>query len=126
MYFQNRPAAPAVGSAQRFGPQQRPVGRLGQIQTAADLLRAYRQRDRKGLQSARRRIARVSASILAMEDAFRGMWMSHNKPEGIETIQARFGMLQARYRELDRRLSEYLRGDISRIAELEYRCPPTR
>jgi hypothetical protein len=61
-----------------------------------------------------------------MESAFRDMWMSHNKPEGIETVQGRFGMLQARYRELDRRLTEYLKGDVPRIAELEYRCPPTR
>ncbi len=52
------------------------------------------------------------------------MWMSHNKPEGIEIIQGRFGMLQARYRELECRLGEYLRGDIIRIAELDCKCPP--
>ncbi len=93
---------------------------------AADLLKAYRKKDRKGLQSVKRRIDRVKESIAAMEEAFRGMWMSHNKPEGLETIQARFGMLQARYRELDRRLWEYLRGDITRIAELDCKCPPNK
>jgi hexosaminidase len=91
---------------------------------SADLLRAYRRKDRKGLQSVRRRITKVSESAQAMEDAFRIMWMSHNKPEGIETIQGRFGMIQARYRELDRRLDEYLRGVISRIPELDGKCPP--
>ncbi len=91
----------------------------------ADLLRAYRRRDRKALQSAKRRIGRVVASIQSMEAAFREMWMSHNKPEGIETIQARFGMLEVRYRELDRRLGEYLRGQVSRIPELDYKCPPS-
>lgn len=90
---------------------------------AADLLRAYQRKDRKGIQVVKRRIGKVVGSILAMEEAFRGMWMSHNKPEGMETIQGRFGMLQARYRELDRRLEEYLRGDIDQISELDHKCP---
>ena len=91
---------------------------------AAALLRAYRQRNREGIRAARRRIGNVVKGVRAMEDAFRGMWMSHNKPEGMETIQARFGMVQARYRELERRIAEYLRGETANIAELDYRCPP--
>ncbi len=90
----------------------------------AELLRAYRKKDRKGLLVVKNRIDKVYESIAAMEEAFRTMWMSHNKPEGLETIQARFGMLQARYRELERRLWEYLRGDIDCIAELDHKCPP--
>lgn len=90
----------------------------------AALLTAYRKKDRKALQAVKRRIGKVVTSVEAMEEAFRSMWMSHNKPEGIETIQAHFGMLQVRYHELDRRLQEYLRGDITRIAELDYKCPP--
>ncbi|MDT8389956.1 MAG: family 20 glycosylhydrolase [Lentisphaeria bacterium] len=92
---------------------------------AADLLRAYRSKDRKGLQAVKRRIGGVADSVLAMEQAFRDMWMSHNKPEGIETIQGRFGMLRARYRELDRRLDEFLAGEVSCVAELDYACPPS-
>ncbi len=91
---------------------------------AAALLRAYRRRDRGGIRAAGRRIRGVVESVRAMEEAFRRMWMSHNKPEGIETIQARFGMVQARYREMELRIAEYLRGDIENIAELDYRCPP--
>jgi hypothetical protein len=93
-------------------------------QLSTDLLRMYRRKDRKGIRAVKRRIGKVVESVQAMEEAFRGMWMSHNKPEGIETIQARFGMLQARYRELERRLGEYLRGEITSISELEYKCPP--
>jgi hypothetical protein len=93
-------------------------------QLSTDLLRAYQSKDRAGIHAAKRRIGQVAESLLAMEDAFRDMWMSHNKPEGIETIQARFGMLQARYRELERRLAEYLHGEIDCIAELESKCPP--
>ena len=91
---------------------------------SASPLRAYRRRDRKALQAVKRRIVKVVKSVGAMEESFRTMWMSHNKPEGIETIQARFGMLTARYRELDRRLWEYLRGDIRSIPELNCKCPP--
>jgi len=91
---------------------------------SADLMRAYRHKDRKGIQAVKRRIGKVTESISAMEEAFRNMWMSHNKPEGIETIQGRFGMLLARYLELDRRLAEYLNGDIDRIAELDCKCLP--
>lgn len=91
---------------------------------SAELLRAYRAKDRRGLQAVKRRITGVVESVQAMEEAFRSMWMRHNKPEGVEVIQARFGMLQARYRELERRLWEYLRGDITQIAELDHTCPP--
>lgn len=91
---------------------------------ATDLLSAYRRKDRRGIQSVRRRITKVVAAVQAMETAFRTMWMSHNKPEGIETIQGRFGMVVSRYRELDRRLVEYLSGAVSCIPELDCKCPP--
>ncbi len=90
----------------------------------AALLTAYRKKDLKAMRAVKRRINKVVVSVEAMEEAFRSMWMRHNKAEGLETIQARFGMLQARYRELERRLWEYLRGDITRIAELDCKCPP--
>jgi len=51
--------------------------------------------------------------------------MSHNKPEGLETIQARFGMVDARYAELKLRIKELLDGTVDAIPELDYRCPPT-
>jgi len=47
-----------------------------------------------------------------------------NKPEGMAVIQGRFGLINARYRELDQRLAEYLAGKCATLAELEYRCPP--
>ena len=91
---------------------------------SARLLAAYRGKDRNRVRSVRRRIPKVVEAIRQMEESFRAMWMSHNKPEGLETIEGRFGMVEARYRELDRRLAEYGRGSIGKIAELEYGCPP--
>lgn len=91
---------------------------------SAELLRAYRTNDCKGIQQVKARIPDVVEAIRVMEQEFREMWMSHNKPEGIETIQARFGMLYARYTELEIRLDEYLNVGIEEIVELDYACPP--
>jgi Glycoside Hydrolase 20C C-terminal domain len=66
----------------------------------------------------------VIAAIRAVSESFRGMWLRNHKAEGLETIQGRFGMLEARYAELDIRLGELLAGKITRLAELEQRCPP--
>ncbi len=92
--------------------------------TLAALLAAYRGRDTRALRAAAARIPATRRAIAAMAAAFRAMWMRHNKPQGIEWIQYRFGMLDARYRELDVRLREYLTGRITCIAEWDERCPP--
>ena len=91
---------------------------------AADLLAAYQKKNRRALAAGRNRIPGVRRSVRNMADAFRAMWMRHNKPEGIETIQARFGMLDERYRELYTRLGEYLDGSIDHIAEWDNLCVP--
>lgn len=91
---------------------------------AADLLAAYKKKDKRALGAVRKRIPGVQKSVKAMASSFRTMWIAHNKPLGIETIQARFGMLEARYEEMSVRLASYLKGDISTIPELDYKCPP--
>ncbi len=69
-------------------------------------------------------IAGVRETYRNLAAAFRKMWMSHNKPEGIETIQARFGTVDARYAELELRIGELLDGTVDSIPELDYKCPP--
>jgi len=88
------------------------------------LLAAYRKKDRAELRLIRAEIPRVVESIRAAADTFRAMWLAHNKPQGIETIQGRFGMLEARYGEMARRLDEYLDGTVPTLAELDCKCPP--
>lgn len=88
-----------------------------------DLLAAYRQKDKKKMGTLRTRIDGVIKSVRAMADAFRTMWMNHNKPEGIELVQGRFGMVEARYRELKLRLGEYLAGKVASIPEWESKFP---
>lgn len=91
---------------------------------SADLLAAYRKKDKKALKAVIAKIPSVVSDIKAMEESFRTMWLNHNKPEGLEIIQARFGMLEARYREMTRRLKEYIGGKIKAIPELDCKCPP--
>ena len=91
---------------------------------AAELLAAYRKKDKQSLGLLRKKIPHVRRSIRMMADTFRVMWLSHNKPPGIETIQGRFGMIDARYRELGRRLDEYTSGSVKAIPEWDCQCPP--
>ena len=91
---------------------------------SADLLRAYRKKDTQALARIRRRIPQVVNKIAALEESFRNMWLRHNKPEGLETIQGRLGMLEVRYREMRRRLLEYMQGERKSLAELDVKCPP--
>jgi hypothetical protein len=91
---------------------------------ATELLAAYRRRDRAGLRRARRLIRPAAAAARRMADSFREMWLRHNKPEGLDVIQGRFGMLAERYREMDRRVGELLTGRVDRLSEMDCRCPP--
>lgn len=91
---------------------------------AAELVAAYKKKDKRALGSVKKKIPGVQKSIQAMARSFRTMWLSHNKPFGIETMQARFGMLDARYTEMSDRLSEYIKGDVKTIPELDCPCPP--
>ncbi len=90
----------------------------------AQLLAAYKRKDRAALKKAAAGIPRARRSVRAMARAFRAMWLHHNKPEGLETIQARFGMLDARYAEMALRLSECLSGARPGVAEWEGKCLP--
>lgn len=91
---------------------------------SASLLSAYRKKDAAALKRAATGIARTRRSIRAMAESFRVMWLSHNKREGLDVIQGRFGMLDARYEEMGRCVKEYLDGTIASIAEWDCPCPP--
>jgi len=88
------------------------------------ILAAYRRKDKEAVKRLRNKIPKLIEHFRMLENAFRAMWLSHNKPEGLETIQARFGMIEVRYREMGRRLGEYAQGKIDRIAEFDCPCPP--
>ena len=91
---------------------------------STELLKAYRSNDRNALLEIKKNIPDVQKSIKNMGDSFRSMWMSHNKPQGIEVIQSRFGMLNSRYDEMKKRIEEYCSLKIDSIPELDCKCPP--
>ena len=90
----------------------------GRYQLIAALLRAYREENVHALETCRQQIPAARQRIQAMALAFRTLWLKQNKPEGIEVIQARFGMIDARYAEMDRRVDEYIQGTISNIVRM--------
>ena len=52
-------------------------------------------------------------------EAFRNRWMMENKPNGLEVHDTRIGGLIHRIRQCERRLSEYVDGELKHIEELE-------
>ena len=80
---------------------------------------AYRAGDRDALRDAAGKIPEVIEAIAALQESFRRQWLRRNRPHGLETAQIRFAGLTERYRELGRRLEEYLCGSASLIPEWE-------
>lgn len=91
------------------------------VQLAKDLGAAYAARSRPGLENVRAAIPDLLQRLDELLVSFRRQWMRRNKPQGFETIQLRLGGLKERYRELDRRLGEWLDGTCPDIPELEER-----
>ena len=58
-----------------------------------------------------------------MSDSWRAGWLACHKPFGLEVLQIRLGGQLERYRELTRRLEEYLGGTVATIPELDANLP---
>ncbi|MCE5219102.1 beta-N-acetylhexosaminidase [bacterium] len=86
---------------------------------AARLFEAYAAADRPALQAIAEDIPALVALTEDLAASFRRRWMACCQPFGLEVIQIRFAGQAARYRELGRRLTEYLAGEIEGIAELD-------
>ena len=86
---------------------------------AAGLFEAYQSGDRAGLQAVREGAAQIVPVIDDLAASFRRRWLACCQPFGLEVIQIRFAGQAARYRELERRLGEYLAGELETIPELE-------
>jgi hexosaminidase len=86
---------------------------------AARLFDAYAAQDREALAALLQDVPQVVALIEQLGASYRRRWLATCQPFGLEVIQIRFAGQAARYRELGQRLTEYLAGDIDKIAELE-------
>lgn len=86
---------------------------------ADSLLDAYSKKDKAALAAVRKSIPALIKRVKAFASAFRAMWLRHNKPFGIETMQVRFGGMVARLDELALRLDGILSGELKSIPELD-------
>lgn len=83
------------------------------------LFTAYSARNRKQIIAVRKEIPALVRLLEEGADSFRSIWLERNKPFGLEVLQIRMAGLIARYRELDRRLAEYLTGRVGSLPELD-------
>ena len=57
--------------------------------------------------------------VEAFYESFRHIWFIENKPQGLDSHDARYGALIFRIKDCKRRICEYLNGEIDSILELE-------
>lgn len=93
---------------------------VAKLEFRAELLRAYAANDRAALAGLKdRNVPEVISALEALDEVFRRQWFRSYKPYGLEVMQIKLAGLAARYREVARRLDEYLGGRIGAIPELE-------
>ncbi|THE13806.1 beta-N-acetylhexosaminidase [Bacillus timonensis] len=83
------------------------------------LKEAYDAVDKKKIESIKTQLGRLIESTQELRLKHRNLWFSMNKPFGWEVIEIRYGGLLARLETAKFRIDEWLKGNISRIEELE-------
>jgi hypothetical protein len=84
-----------------------------------DLEKAYRKRTQSKLDALIPRARQLEHLTETIAESFREMWLSRNKPFGMEVMQVRLAGLRERYHELAVRLEELVGGRRESIPELE-------
>ena len=80
---------------------------------------AYKAGDREALAAVAKDYTATAKAVEAFEKAFRNLWMTENKPNGIEVSDLRLGGLLLRLANCRDRLLAYLDGTEKSIPELE-------
>lgn len=83
------------------------------------LRKAYQSGDKDTLLQIAKECPAIRESMKEFFEAFREMWMRENKAFGLEVQQTRSGGLLFRMEECERRILEYVNGEIDVIEELE-------
>lgn len=84
-----------------------------------ELRRAYKNNDRQTLGVLVRKIHRTVFKVRAFLRQFEKVWESEYKPNGLEVHQHRLGGLISRMAYCENTLLRYLKGELSKIPELE-------
>lgn len=89
------------------------------------LRKAYQEDDRNTLEEIlEQNFPAIRTSLILFFDAFRKVWLTENKPFGLEVQEQRFGGLLYRMDMCTKRLQEYLNEEIDCIEELEEKSLP--
>lgn len=83
------------------------------------LLDACRKKDRAAMEHFIPECETLIAVIEELKKTFREQWFRSYKPWGLEVMQIKLAGLQERYREVQRRLREFLNGTNPKLEELE-------
>lgn len=89
------------------------------ITISLELHEAYSQKNHSRLQHLQKRIPEVLRLYDNLLISFRRQWYERCKTFGFEVIQHRMAATKERYRELNMRLAEFLKGQIESIPELD-------
>jgi len=81
--------------------------------------KAYKENDKKALKSLLKEYQNAYLWAKKFHHTFEKVWLSDNKPFFFENHEARFGGLESRILFCKRRISDYLKGKIDKIEELE-------
>lgn len=80
---------------------------------------AYKANDRDSLSSICSELDNLLSEYTKLHEAIAKVWYKNNKPFGFETIDVRFGGIEARIKRAKQRITQYLNGEISSLPELE-------
>lgn len=83
------------------------------------LRKAYKANDKETLAKILQDIPCIKENLKAFFEAFRVVWLTENKPFGLEVQEQRFGGLLYRLETCEARLLSYLNGETSVIEEFE-------
>ncbi|MBR2011162.1 MAG: family 20 glycosylhydrolase [Clostridia bacterium] len=87
---------------------------------------AYKAGDREALAAIADDYTATIKAVETFEAAFRKMWLTENKPNGLEVCELRHGGLLLRLKNCRDRLLAYLAGDKTAVAELDEELLPYR
>lgn len=96
------------------------------LRFAVSLFSAWAGKDRRRLEELAQDSLDIAGATDGLANSFRSNWMACAKPFGLEVIQMRLAAISQGFRELSRRLQEYLEGTVSTLEELDANLHPPR
>ncbi|MBQ8726088.1 MAG: beta-N-acetylhexosaminidase [Clostridia bacterium] len=81
--------------------------------------KAYKDGDRQEMQAVSKDLSKIEKLVKAFYKSFNELWHKENKPHGFEVQDIRLGGLIQRLKSCKQRLDAYLKGEISRLEDLE-------